>query len=49
MTAEEARIKAHKAWNVYCKEPDKKRKREFLAAFKVARAEYLLAKETEKK
>ena len=49
MTANEARAKAHKVWNAYRKEPNPKRKKEFLAAFKVAREEYLLTKESEKK
>ena len=49
MTAEEARAKAFKAWQAYRKEPDKKRKNEFLVAFKEAREEFLAAKELEKK
>lgn len=48
MTVEEAKAKALKAWNAYRKEADKKRKNEFLAAFKEAREEHLLAKESEK-
>ena len=49
MTTEELRAKAHKAWKAYCKEPDKKRKAECQKAFKEARAEFLAAKNLEKK